>query len=66
MMKIAGLIITKNLKVGEMWALKVISGRLVWILMTPAKHHFEESPEDNYDSATDHIIARDFMASLCR
>ena len=71
--KIAGLIITKNLKEKEKWELKVLSGRLVWLLMSPARFHFEEDMEDNYDSVAEHILAmrssdmpRDFLARLVR
>ena len=71
--KIAGLIITKNLKEKEKWELKVLSGRLVWLLMSPASFHFEEDMEDNYDSVAEHILAmrssdmpRDFLARLVR
>ena len=71
--KIAGLIITKNLKQKEKWELKVLSGRLVWLLMSPASLHFEEDMEDNYDSVAEHVQAmrssdmpRDFLSRLVR
>ena len=71
--KIAGLIITKNLKEKEKWELKVLTGRLVWLLMSPASYHFEEDMEDNYDSVAEHILAmrssdmpRDFLSRLLR
>ena len=71
--KIAGLIITKNLKQQEKWEMKVLTGRLVWLLMSPASFHFEEDMEDNYDSVAEHILAmrssdmpRDFLARLTR
>ena len=71
--KIAGIIITKNLKQQEKWEMKVLSGRLVWLLMSPARFHFDEEMEDNYDSVAEHILAmrssdmpRDFLARLTR
>ena len=71
--KIAGLIITKNLKHQEKWELKVLTGRLVWLLMSPASVHFEQDMEENYDSVAEHISAmrssdmpRDFLARLTR
>ena len=71
--KIAGLIITKNLRHQEKWELKVLTGRLVWLLMSPASHHFEQDMGDNYDSVAEHILAmrssempRDFLARLTR
>lgn len=71
--KIAGLIITKNLKHKEKWEQKVLTGRLVWLLMSPASIHFEQAMEDNYDCVAEHILAmrssdmpRDFMARLTR
>ena len=71
--KIAGIIITKNLKQQEKWELKVLTGRLVWLLMSPASFHFEEEMEDNYDSVAEHVLAmrssdmpRDFLARLTR
>ena len=57
MEKIAGLVITKNLKDTEKWELKVLAGRLVWLLMSPASHHFDEDIEDNYDSMADYVRA---------
>ena len=73
MEKIGGLIITKNLKEGEKWEKKVRTGRLVWLLMSPASIHYEEDMEDNYESGAEHVIAmrsshmpRDFLARLTR
>ena len=57
MEKIAGLVITKNLKETEKWEMKVLAGRLVWLLLTPARHHLEEEMGDNYDSMADYIRA---------
>ena len=71
--KIAGLIITKNLKHQEKWEQKVLTGRLCWLLMSPASIHFDQDMEDNYDSVAEHILAmrssdmpRDFLARLTR
>ena len=71
--KIAGLIITKNLKQEEKWEQKVLTGRLVWLLMSPASMHFDQDMEENYDSVAEHILAmrssdmpRDFLARLTR
>ena len=55
--KIAGLIITKNLKHHEKWELKVLSGRLVWLLMSPANFHFEEEMGDIYNRVAEHVLA---------
>ena len=57
MEKIAGLVITKNLSETERWEMKVLAGRLVWLLMSPASHHVEEDIEDNYDSMADYVRA---------
>ena len=71
--KIAGLIITKNLRHQEKWEQKVLTGRLVWLLMSPSSHHFDQDMEDNYDSVAEHIQAmrssdmpRDFLGRLTR
>ena len=71
--KIAGLIITKNLKQEEKWEQKVLTGRLVWLLMSPASIHFDQDMEDNYDNVAEHVLAmrssempRDFLARLTR
>ena len=57
MEKISGLVITKNLAATEAWEMKVLAGRLVWLLMSPASHHFDENIEDNYDSMADYVRA---------
>ena len=49
--------ITKNLAATEAWEMKVLAGRLVWLLMSPASHHFDENIEDNYDSMADYVRA---------
>ena len=71
--KIAGLIITKNLKHQDKWEQKVLTGRLVWLLMSPANIHFDQDMEENYDNVAEHIMAmrssdmpRDFLARLTR
>ena len=65
MQKLSGLIITKNLKRKEKWELKVLTGRLVWLLMSPASYHFEEDMEDKYDNVAEHILAmRSFISRL--